>query len=355
MSKSFSLLVQEATDAKPPLFFNMVQFTTENLEIWNNFGYNVKRSHCIDTEELQWSIRREHPDFSDSQINSLVSNTPTSKGYKIKNYDPTGVFMDSLFLCETKELHAFMAFASDTEVTELTSENQSSIEMIVTVTTSEHAPCSKHMGIARVMSYPYEKHHPGIALGLHGFAAKFIQDNFPGKIFMMTSPMRIMTEMITGALDKADMDSKYYYHSHRPIFLSEPLETRAKNKETRTFTDAKFLAQKMGLVPKDLSLSYDERTNIAKVFYKGDLFATIDSALLESKEFKWIRQEFKMHGATIGEHTIAVELDALARLAHFDEMNFYVDDLTALPSDAVYEEPALGGSGGGAASSGDLA
>jgi hypothetical protein len=80
----------------------------------------------------------------------------------------------------------------------------SSIEMFVTVVTSQDALITSHMGISRTFEAaldlqqapPKHRKHPNQSIHLHSFAAKVITIRDPRKVYMLTSPVPIMLEIL---------------------------------------------------------------------------------------------------------------------------------------------------------------
>lgn len=77
----------------------------------------------------------------------------------------------------------------------------STIEMAMTVTTSELSCFSMHMGIFRSLLYTGEK-HPCISMKLHGFASEqIVKDNFEvPKTYMVTVPLDRMRSIMEESL-----------------------------------------------------------------------------------------------------------------------------------------------------------
>lgn len=75
------------------------------------------------------------------------------------------------------------------------------IEMFVSVVTTEEAPMVTHMGITRSFNYLFRAMdkvkllHTGISLDLHSFAALIMTKKYKNKLYMMTTPVPMMRDI----------------------------------------------------------------------------------------------------------------------------------------------------------------
>ena len=81
----------------------------------------------------------------------------------------------------------------------------SSIEMVVTVTTSVNTPFVTHMGITR-LDY-LAKLHKNLSIQLHSFVAKAMLEHHADKVFMLTRPISEMGLIIFLELQKNNLTS----------------------------------------------------------------------------------------------------------------------------------------------------
>jgi hypothetical protein len=100
----------------------------------------------------------------------------------------------------------WVAYVSNIPISEkanLADENPH-IEMFVTVITSPHAVITSHMGISRTweaaldleQETPLRKKHPDQSIHLHSFAAKIMKMRYPCKVYMLTTPLKVMREIL---------------------------------------------------------------------------------------------------------------------------------------------------------------
>lgn len=104
----------------------------------------------------------------------------------------------------TNHSHIWVAYISNTKPKELSplDEEIPTIEMVVSVTTSELSCFSMHMGIFRSKLYEGEK-HPNISMKLHGFAAQQLANkpfDIP-KTYMVTTPLDHMRGIMQNAFE----------------------------------------------------------------------------------------------------------------------------------------------------------
>ena len=83
-----------------------------------------------------------------------------------------------------------------------------SIEMFMTVITHPDAKITSHMGISRTWENaealekvpPQAKKQPDQSIHLHSFAAKVMKTRYPEKVYMMTSPVRVMRAILANKM-----------------------------------------------------------------------------------------------------------------------------------------------------------
>lgn len=78
------------------------------------------------------------------------------------------------------------------------------IEMTIAILTDEFVPFQLHMGISRGMSYlaSGSKQHKNISLYIHAFAAKILQIQYGNKNYVITTPLKIMRDILINNLSK---------------------------------------------------------------------------------------------------------------------------------------------------------
>lgn len=110
----------------------------------------------------------------------------------------------------------WVAYVSTLEPKKADDIQADNIEMAVSIMTNPEAPMVVHMGISRSFNYllnaldEVEKEtqkrkfplHKDLAMGLHSFAAKVMLLRDPQKIYMVTSPVPMMRDIMTKAISK---------------------------------------------------------------------------------------------------------------------------------------------------------
>ncbi len=115
----------------------------------------------------------------------------------------TGAFLGSLRYYQHPNAEVWVAFVSNKPVINPYKIDESSIEMFVTVDTSEHSVFTSHMGIARAAgTFPKALQHKNISMKLHAFAAKFMLEQHPEKMYMINAPAEEMREIVIDAFKK---------------------------------------------------------------------------------------------------------------------------------------------------------
>jgi hypothetical protein len=160
--------MQEADD----VYFNMTRVTDENKQKWSELASWVHH-------------RSSRPEGAAGFLSAL------------KYYNNTST-------------EVWVAFASDKPAADANDVNQDSIEMFVTVTTSEHSSFTGHMGITRSGYFPQYKQHKNISTKLHAFAAKFMLEQHPEKLYEINVPTPIMQEIIIKKFEDKGLVNKVF-------------------------------------------------------------------------------------------------------------------------------------------------
>jgi len=82
----------------------------------------------------------------------------------------------------------------------------SQIEIVVGLSTNEDAPFQNHQGIFRNLKYILagNTEHPGLAISLHGFAAKWSLQVLKNKKYVLVAPMHTMADILRSKLNEKD-------------------------------------------------------------------------------------------------------------------------------------------------------
>ncbi|UZW38500.1 hypothetical protein [Rickettsia conorii] len=94
------------------------------------------------------------------------------------------------------------------------SRDTSSIEMFITMLTSQNSSFISHSGIARLPIYqekPFIIKHKNLAVKLHSFIAAYVKDIYSNKKeYMITVPVKEMTQIIFKEYEKKGVLDKIY-------------------------------------------------------------------------------------------------------------------------------------------------
>lgn len=147
------------------IFFNMIKVTSKNKEMWDAFFFSIYHSHGVD--------------------DGIVAAKEVYDNYnKFKN-----------------KPDLWVGCVSNEQITGPSDIECKGIEMFMTVTTSEHAPFTSHMGIQR-RNCPYK--HPHISHKLHAFCARVTSIEYPDKEYMVFNPNdgmhNILSKKISGKI-----------------------------------------------------------------------------------------------------------------------------------------------------------
>ena len=161
---------------EPDLHFYMVRVNDHNADLWREYA------------------KAEESVYGNNRAKSKAS---------------IGVvgFIPSLRYYDNDATETWVAFVSNRELANPSIPVTGSIEMCVTMMTSEHAPFTSHVGIFRSPSYSGED-HKNLAMQLHSFIAKATLEEHPNKYYMINTPAQHMTGIIIDALEKHFGDSR---------------------------------------------------------------------------------------------------------------------------------------------------
>lgn len=152
------------------LHFYMVRVNAGNVQLWSNYL-----------------------NFQDTSENHAVAESIAVK--------KAGIGIRAARTClkyyDSDNAEVWVGFAAD-KICNPNRIDPDNIEMFVTMTTSEHAPFTMHMGIARAPSYKGIK-HPELSMKLHSFIAQATLENPSDKYYMITRPVSIMRNIFVDA------------------------------------------------------------------------------------------------------------------------------------------------------------
>jgi hypothetical protein len=94
-------------------------------------------------------------------------------------------------------------------------EKASTIEMVVGISTNKIAPFQNHQGIFRNLKYILagNSEHPGLAIPLHGFAAKWSLQVLNNKKYALVAPMTAMAKILQSNIN----ENAYYIGKNNKI------------------------------------------------------------------------------------------------------------------------------------------
>lgn len=147
------------------LYCNMIQVTDANLSAWSAFF-----------EATNYIYGRQNGHFGAMQV--------------FKNYQKHHAKPDLWIGC-----------ISNLPIDDPNKIEGKGIEMSVTISTSEHAPFTSHMGIQRVICL-YKTPH--ISHMLHAFCARVSAHHYPDKKYMIFNPVQNMYDIMKTKLSKVD-------------------------------------------------------------------------------------------------------------------------------------------------------
>ena len=271
-------------------------------------------------------------------------------------------FLPSLEFCDKQETEVWIAFVSNKEVALSHEIDDKSIEMFVTVSTSDNAPFTSHMGIARSSIFNGVTHQ-NISTKLHAFAAEFMCQQHPEKAYMINTPTAVMRNIMMNTFLEKGLGDKiticeykykldwnvehsleYSDRSNMEVTLSrydDAKEDYRKAKASsrspqvgrfeatqKALLDIQVLQQrqdvKAGL--KSLPVSIEALDLSFKITDKSGNITTIDPES-QHEEFVWFfGHQLLFQGINGGTPLITCDLEALASWHHFDDPIHLVGD-----------------------------
>lgn len=173
---------------EPDLHFYMVKVTGKNADMWYKY---VKNEGSI---------------------------LPMNRQAGIKGFIPSLHYHDQ-DLTET-----YVAFVSNSTCSDYNIIDKESIEMFVTMMTSENAHFTSHIGISRSESYQGQ-FHKNLAVQLHSFIAKATLMLHGNKEYMITVPAANMREILIKSFADNDKNSKIFIGDNYTKYSEESLES----------------------------------------------------------------------------------------------------------------------------------
>jgi len=299
--------LQKAED----LHFYMVKVTGINANEWRAFSklqfeeikYSPLRDKLsIGLNAFSPSIGYHDQDLTDTYV-AFISNKPWNKGEKI---------------------------------------NPTSVEMLVTMMTSEHAHFISHAGISRTATYKGNE-HKNTSVQLHSFIAACAKDIYgEQKEYMITPPAIQMRDIIINAFAKNKASDKIYIgHQDTPIpkhpvnilealadhykeirdehFKAGRLTEGNQKDYINTFLDLNLSKQKVALgekkVPIKLVNSSEGGPGFILYGKNGEMLHNLTSKDMEG-EFAWFcKSKYLLSNQSNNEPLLTCDLDTLAKLA----------------------------------------
>lgn len=309
------------------LHFYMVKVTEKNAHSWKEF-----KNHQFSADILRQYFR------------GLTAFIPSLDFF---DYDKTDVWV---------------AFIANQEL-DLDQINRSSIEMCVTMITSENASFTSHSGISRCPTYQ-GKEHQKISSDLHSFIANATLKNYPDqeKSYMITCPVSGTREIIIENFEKS-YNSKYYYIGDEVVnslFLKYPpnppkylqVQTQIEKLIERINTqneqikngNKKILIKLNTESDEDnIALYYDvysiiEKCTSFEIFNQdGEILQTISSEMMKN-EFAWFfNHPYLFRGQNLTETLLTTDMKALASLININPSELeYVEKIEVIGEAELY-------------------
>ena len=172
-----------------------------------------------EADDLYFNIARI-TDGNKQKWSSLASKSSHGKNsVGVQGFHPSLKYYNNI------NTEVWVAFISNKPVNDPNEVDLSSTEMFVTVTTSEHSSFTTHMGIARSSSFPRDKQHKNISTKLHAFAAKFMLEQHPEKIYELNVPTNLMEEIIIKEFEDKRLVNKVFIGDNRTKYPDYNIET----------------------------------------------------------------------------------------------------------------------------------
>lgn len=224
IEKGFLYYAKKSND----LFFVFEKVTKDNHEQWR--GYVQEQSKLLNYYSPRITF------YEDQENLDLLTNSDQRELYEallrqeavIRGMsDPLDFFKK--IICSYKigdsEHELFVAYVTNQEPKRsFNLSDLSNIEISVGVLTHPEAPFQTHIGIARGMKYivSRKESHRNLATSLHCFSAKAMQLAHPGKVYMITTPMTKMSEILKHKLSEYNLEDacwEGYNNGSSPILL----------------------------------------------------------------------------------------------------------------------------------------
>jgi|GEM_PF-6181296 len=326
--------------------FNILdkEYSTIQTELRNLYGQQEIKSeihHLKKTEDLHFYMvkitgknAQEWASFSKEQMKSV--NKKGIKDIKIG----LNAFIPSLAYHDQDLTDTYVAFIANKPLDKTNMPNSSSIEMIVTMMTSEHAYFTSHAGIARTATYEGVK-HKNISTQLHSFIAACTQDIYrEKKEYMITPPAEVMRDIIIHAFSKNNASEKIFIgHQDTPVsdksidvlklwvdYYKDIKDEKTQNGTFRDYDEENYFNALLELnLSKQKELWQGKKAPIklvkskeesAVIIYgkKGEILNNISSNEMEG-EFAWFcKSPYLLPNQHSTEPLITCDLNTLARL-----------------------------------------
>lgn len=169
------------------LYFTMVKVTDLNREFWQNYcNYSSKKQQAVDVMKTQME-----------KVGKKISDHPRRQMAESIGGGMAGFFV---FPKQEDGVEQWVTIASSKPI-ESNNIDLNDVEMTMMVTTKKDSPISIHMGISRNPWQLFkEKWNKNISMWMHKFAAKAMQQRYPDKTNVASSPIEKMTELFEAEL-----------------------------------------------------------------------------------------------------------------------------------------------------------
>lgn len=155
-------------------------------------------------ERIKAGSTETYPTLSVDEKEKIIKNTRMGQAYNQARHSRDAIKVMGGRLEWYDRAEVWVAYASDKKpakpYADLSKDEQkdfrTGFQMSVVVITKEGAPFQLHMGIFRNLLQIHQPQTEGLSLELHGFAAKAMLMQDPNKKFMITTPLRVMLELL---------------------------------------------------------------------------------------------------------------------------------------------------------------
>lgn len=291
------------------LHYNMVKVTPENFDTWKSF---VLKERTLDMNKL---------------------------------YDTGSVaFMPSLKFFDWINTDTWVAFLSNKKYEVNSKLDTSSIEMYVTMITSQNACFTSHSGIARSIQYNGEKHNRS-SQKLHSFISKVANDHYHDnpikKAYMITCPIFGTAKIIKDALNQDNIDGEVYIGSkvfndqYKFVPNLNEKQQKIQSEIYQYIQEQKHTSLPIEVILKDQDAvhAYNDPNNITSFNIKDKNGMILNNITAEdvNKEFAWFFEHpYLYQGQNATEVLATIDLQGLIAIGGFNNDTFEYSAQTLL-------------------------